>query len=287
LESERQEFFRWSSGCMRPLLREASSSTTVTQGGSVFPTSLSGVSVTINNVPCPIYYVSLTQLAVIVPYASDPNSTGLANIQVTNNGAKSNIVQLYLSDTAPGVFSQSSNGLGYGAVLHAASGTLVNKANPAQPGEYIAVFLTGLGAVTPAVADGALGPASPLSQADQFTSNNLTVDFNDYGATGSTGNAGTIQYAGLAPSLAGLYQLNVQVPSKGLTAGDDVYIEIGTDSADVNQIQIPYGTRSAAILTSRLDAAPAPTTAARRMQDRRKMAPKNRPRILRGALQQP
>ena len=49
------------------------------------------------------------------------------------------------------------------------------------------------------------------------------------------------EFAGLAPGLAGLYQINVQVPTSGLVAGDTVYIEFVTDAADVNQIQIPYG----------------------------------------------
>ncbi len=248
--------------------------TSVTQGGSVFPTSLGGVSVAINGVPCPIYYVSATQLAVIVPYKSDPNNTFLANIQVTNNGAKSNVVQMFLSDTAPGVFSQGANGIGYGAILHAASGTVVTPANPVAPGEFLAVFLTGLGTVTPGVADGALGPANPLSQADQFTARNISVFFKDDGSTVSTGNSGTIQYAGLAPSLAGLYQVNVQVPSTGLTSGDDVYIEISTDSADINQIQVPYGAAAARIAT--------PTTQTLR-RNRHRIAPKVRPEMLRGA----
>jgi hypothetical protein len=56
---------------------------------------------------------------------------------------------------------------------------------------------------------------------------------------------GTIQFAGLAPGLAGLYQINVQVPSTGLVAGDNVYVEFTTDFADVNQIQIPFGSGSA------------------------------------------
>jgi uncharacterized protein (TIGR03437 family) len=157
---------------------------------------------------------------------------------------------------------------------------VVTQANPATPGEFLAVFLTGLGSVTPAVADGTLGPANPLSQADQNTSGNLSVYFNDYGSTVSTGNAGTIQYAGLAPSLAGLYQINVQVPSMGLTSGDDVYLEISTDSADVNQIQVPYGAAAARIAT------PATQTSLRnrhRVAPGRKIAPKSKPQMLRNA----
>jgi uncharacterized protein (TIGR03437 family) len=217
----------------------------VAAGGQAFPTSLGGVSVTINNLPCPIYYVIPRQgfpdqLAVIVPYAVASNQSGLANIQVNNNGAMSNIVQVYLTDAAPGVFSQSQNGIGFGAILHAATGLEVTASNPAHSGEYISIYLTGLGTVTPTVQDGALGPV-PLSYSDLYNAGNLAVNFNDYNSGGSTGNQGTVTFAGLAPTLAGLYQINVQVPTSGLGAGDNVYIEFVTDAADINQIQIPFG----------------------------------------------
>jgi uncharacterized protein (TIGR03437 family) len=213
-----------------------------------FPLSLGGVSVTIDSTPCAIYYVSPTQLAVVVPYEVASNTTGLANIQVTSNGVKSNVVQMYLTDAAPGAFSQNSSGIGYAAALHAATGQLITPANPAQPGEYISLYLTGLGTVTPAISDGAVGPSNPLSIADVETAGNLTVYFNDY-VNGSTGNTGTIQFAGLAPSLAGLYQINVQVPSGVLGSGDSVYVEFVTDFADIDQIQVPYGSSSAAKTT--------------------------------------
>jgi uncharacterized protein (TIGR03437 family) len=217
------------------------SATLVTQGGQQFPTTgLGGVTVTINNLACPVYYVSATQLAVIVPYAVAANQTGLANIQVNNKGVLSNIVQMYLTDAAPGAFSQATNGIGLGAILHAATGLEVTATNPAQPGEYLSVFLTGLGTVSPVVNDGALGPV-PLSYSDVYNAGNLAVYFNDYNSAGSVGNQGTIQFAGLAPFLAGLYQINVQVPTSGLGPGDDVYIEIVTDAADIDQIQFPYG----------------------------------------------
>ena len=206
-----------------------------------FPTMLGGVSVSIDNLPCPIYYVSATQIAVVVPYGVASNMTGLANIQVTSNNVKSNVVQMYLTDSAPGAFSQNASGIGFAAAVHATTGALINSANPAQPGEYISLFLTGLGPVSPTITDGGLGPSNPLSFADLYSAGNLQVLFNDYGNNGSVGNAGTIQFAGLAPSLAGLYQINVQVPTSGLVSGDTVYIEFVTDAADVNQIQIPYG----------------------------------------------
>jgi uncharacterized protein (TIGR03437 family) len=218
-----------------------STSTMTTQGGQAFATSLGGVSVSIDGIPCPIYYVSPGQLSVIVPYAVASNQTGLANIQVTNNGVASNIVQTYLTDAAPGAFSQQANGIGYAAAVHAATGALITLSSPADPGEYISLFLTGLGVVNPTVTDGTVGPINPLSVADLYDAGFLSVYFNDYGPNGSAGNPGTIEFAGLAPGLAGLYQINVQVPTSGLASGDNVYVEFSTDAADVNQIQIPYG----------------------------------------------
>jgi uncharacterized protein (TIGR03437 family) len=156
-------------------------------------------------------------------------------------------VQMYLTDSAPGSFSQNVDGIGLAAALHATGnfvGQEITAASPAQPGEYISLFLTGLGLVSPTITDGAAGPSNPLSYSDLFQAGNLSVFFNDYGPAGSVGNTGTIQFAGLAPTLVGLYQINVQVPTSGLAAGDDVYVEFETDAADVNQIQIPYGTGS-------------------------------------------
>jgi uncharacterized protein (TIGR03437 family) len=216
-----------------------------------FPMSLGGVSVSIDSIPCPIYYVSATQLAVVVPYAVGSNMTGLANIQVTSGGTNSNVVQTYLTDSAPGAFSQNANGLGFAAALHALTSELITSSNPAQPGEYISLYLTGLGPVLPTITDGSTGPTNPLSVADVYNAGNLGVFFNDYGpGNGSAGNQGTIEFAGLAPTLAGLYQINVQVPTSGLASGDDIYIEFVTDAADVNQIQIPYGSSSGRLVTA-------------------------------------
>jgi uncharacterized protein (TIGR03437 family) len=174
---------------------------------------------------------------------------------VTNKSVQSNIVQTYVTDAAPGSFSQKASGIGYAAAVHAVTGKLITQANPAQPGEYISLYLTGLGTVTPTVADGAVGPTSPLSLADVNTAGNLTVLFNDYN-NGSLQNKGTIQFAGLAPSLAGLYQINVQVPTGVLGSGDNVYVEFVTDYADVNQIQIPYGGSSSGVNTAHRMARP-------------------------------
>jgi uncharacterized protein (TIGR03437 family) len=218
-----------------------SQTTMSAQGGQAFPTSLGGVSVSINGISCPVYYVAPTQIAAIAPYELASAPTDFANIQVTSNGVQSNIVQMYTTDAAPGAFTVGSNGIGYALAEDAVTGVEITPSNPAQPGEFISLFMTGLGTVTPTVTDGAVGPSSPLSWSDVFNNGNLAVNFNDYGSGGLVGNPGNIQYAGLVPTLAGLYQLNVEVPSIGLVDGDSVYIEFVTDGADVNEVVIPYG----------------------------------------------
>jgi uncharacterized protein (TIGR03437 family) len=175
-----------------------------------FPTILGGVQVMINNVPAPIYYVSATQLSAIVPFET---TASIAQIQVINNGTASNVVTEFLNATNPGIFTNPAGGIGYAAALHA-DFSLVTPAHPAQIGEVIAVFVTGLGDVSPTIADGAAGVFST-------TNNTITADV--------SGTAAAVSYAGLAPGLAGLYQLNIQIPT-GVTAGDN-YLNIGTMDA--------------------------------------------------------
>ena len=125
---------------------------------------------------------------------------------------------------SPGIFAVSQAGDGYGAITHA-NFQVVSSSNPAKQGEVVLVYLTGLGSVKPAVTDGAAGPTSPLS----VTSGTFAVDFG--------GDTGTIQYAGLAPGFAGLYQVNVQIPKDAPTG--DVYVDIGGPGCYAAQIQIP------------------------------------------------
>ena len=170
-----------------------------------FPTTLGNVQVTVNGVPAPIYYVTPTQLSAIVPYGVIGS---IAKVQVFNNNVASNAVTEWISNTAPGVLTQSQNGLGYGDVLHQDGVTLVTVGNPAQIGETVSVYLTGLGAVSPTIADGAAGPIDPLAETPVGA---ITAYIDGVRVIPA--------YSGLAPQLAGLYQINLTIPT-GVTAGN-------------------------------------------------------------------
>lgn len=191
-----------------------------------FPTTLGNVQVMVNSVAAPIYFVSSGEISFLIPYGTN---TSVASIQVNNNGTASNTVTLPVFQTTPGVFTNPVGGLGTAAALHA-DYSLVNAAKPAQPGETILVFVTGLGAVSPTVPDGSAGPESPLSN----TSNTITAYIN--------GQQAAVGYAGLAPDLGGLYQINLTVPT-GLASGTYTLDVSGPDS-DATEAMIPVGTVS-------------------------------------------
>jgi uncharacterized protein (TIGR03437 family) len=140
----------------------------------------------------------------------------VAQFQVINNGQASNVVTEFVNLTTPGVFTQDESGSGYAAALHV-NGSPVTPASPAQAGETVAVYMSGLGTVFPAILDGVGAPSNPPST----TSNTFNADI-----SGTTAN---IAFQGLAPGFAGLYQVNIQIPT-GLTAGDNSLDIGGPDS---------------------------------------------------------
>ncbi|MGA2593019.1 MAG: hypothetical protein ABSH32_24145 [Bryobacteraceae bacterium] len=189
------------------------------------PTNLGGVQVFVNGRAAPVYLVSPTQIVVLVPYETAGDYFDTFQVQVNNS--KSNTVTVYADLTSPGIFTQTENGVGPGAILHQPPNyTEVTDSNPAKPGETVQLFMNGLGTVTPQVADGAPGPSvAPFSTSDE--SADILVELVDQ--VGDQAQA-TVTFAGLAPGFAGLYQVNFTLPTSGLANGD-VYIAFNTDEA--------------------------------------------------------
>jgi len=207
---------------------------TTTSSGVPFPNNLAGVQVMINDVAAPIYYVSPTQISVVVPYIINPLS--VAQIQVINNGSNSNVVTQFTGETSVGAFTNTpEGGIGYVAALHP-DYSIVSPSSPAQIGETIAIFVAGMGPVNNTPADGTAASSTNLS---------TTTNTPDIYLTDSDGNleqAATPAYSGLAPGLAGLYQINFTMPT-GLVTGPNASIEIfsGVDSDTVEAL-IPFTT---------------------------------------------
>jgi enamine deaminase RidA (YjgF/YER057c/UK114 family) len=108
------------------------------------------------------------------------------------------------------------------ASAHQGFSGLITSNQPARPGEIIHLYASGFGPVTPPVPDGASAPATPLSR----TVNPVTC-----GALDASGNLIplTLLFAGLAPGLTGVYQLDVQLPGS-LPTGNAVQVRCGVGS---------------------------------------------------------
>jgi uncharacterized protein (TIGR03437 family) len=188
-----------------------------------FPSTLAGVQVNINSIAAPILAVNecgpYPCVTVMVPYEIQGP---YVQIQLTSGSKVSNTIVGFYGASAPGLFTIPAGGLGHAAAEHAPpSYAVVTTSNPANIGETISAYLTGLGAVSPAVADGAPGTAYPPGST-------AVESFQVYVGSGLA----TVGFAGLAPVYAGLGQLNFQMPS-GVTAGDQ-YLDIITCPGDCN-----------------------------------------------------
>jgi uncharacterized protein (TIGR03437 family) len=188
--------------------------------GSNLPTSLDGVSVTINGRPAYVYYISPTQLNVLAP---DDAATGQVSVVVTNALGVSNTVTAAKMALAPELFTASLQNVAYPAATDGAEyigpaglygSSLATR--PARPGEYITLYATGL------------GPTNPPYLSGSLVSGALTLAGKLQVSIG--GAAAPVQFAGLIG--AGLYQINVQVPDTLPLANAPVVLDVnGTKSA--------------------------------------------------------
>ena len=201
--------------------------TAATAGSLPLSTMLAGVQVAINGTPAPVYSVSVSpvaQITAIVPFGVTGST---ATIVVSVNGTKSNSVVVPLAATAPGIFSVQAIGVGDAAIRHL-DGTVVSVSNPALRGEYVSIYLTGLGAVSPAVKDGFAAPAAePLAR--------ITGPVAVYIEGQLVSN---VTFAGLTPTLAGLYQLNIQIPVTVDSGEQDLAVQTIEGFTDMVNIAI-------------------------------------------------
>jgi len=180
--------------------------------GLPLPQQLNGTQVLLGNQPLPILYTNPGQLNVQVPYGVPVNTQYQLTVQRGNTYSVPQ--QLVVAQAEPGIFTSNQQGFGQGSIVKSDGVTLAQPGTPAGIGETVVIYCTGLGAVTPKVAEGVPPPGDPqLSTTD----NAVTVTIG--------GKAATVSFAGLTPGDPGLYQINAVVPS-GIVTGDAVPVVI-------------------------------------------------------------
>jgi len=153
------------------------------------------------SLPGRLNYVSPTQLNLQVPWELTGTSAAVKSIVNYTYGAE---YALSLAQYSPGFFViDSANDV---AALDL-SYNLVNSGNPVARGDYVQLFMNGLGPVSNQPGDGLAAPSGPLAQ----TMATPTITIGGQAVA-------TPQFSGLAPGFVSLYQVNVQVPA-GISAG--------------------------------------------------------------------
>jgi uncharacterized protein (TIGR03437 family) len=180
------------------------------------PLSFAGVSVSVNGRPAPVLFVGADQINFQIPWETAPGS---ATIIASTSGVQSAAVKVAVVAAAPGLFVEGSH-----AIAQNFDYSLNSSSNPAKDGTLLIAYLTGAGAVSPAVADGAPAPSKPPSE----VTSNVTATIDSQPAV--------VKFAGLAPDFVGLWQVDVIVPA-GLKQGEYPLV-VSVDGASSNAANV-------------------------------------------------
>jgi uncharacterized protein (TIGR03437 family) len=169
-----------------------------------------------------------------VPYEVPAGSS--ANVVATSGGVQSAATPVALADYAIGVFTYARTATAIDPmVVHYSTNQLITPTSPAAPGEILVVYATGMGKLNNPPPTGVAAPLSPLATAvDPIT---MTLG----------GAPVKVLFTGLTPTLAGLIQMDIQLPAT-LPAGTSLPMVI----------QFPGGSSPAVNLAVQGSAVPGP-----------------------------
>jgi uncharacterized protein (TIGR03437 family) len=194
------------------------------------PTLFNGTFALVGPYPAPLYFLSDGQLNIQIP--AELAAPQQYPIVVSVNNVLSVPATITTVAAAPGVLSYLDSAApnvqdgAHTIAQHNADFSLINTNNPAQPGEYVIIYLVGMGATNPSVPSGAPAPSSePLARV--VTQPTVTVD----------GQVVNIYYAGLTPGSAGLYQITFQMPSS--LSSNQVDLLVTQNGRSANPTKLP------------------------------------------------
>ena len=160
------------------------------------PAELGGVRVSLSGRELPIAFVSPGQITAQLPFRVE----GPATLRVTTTSGMTEI-PFSIQPVAPGIFGTAT-----APAVVRLDGRLVTADTPVRVGEFVSIYMTGLGDVNGALQEGQPAPVSPLLQVLA----RVEVEIGGQRIQPS--------FAGLTPGQAGLYQINVRIPD-GVTPG--------------------------------------------------------------------
>lgn len=179
------------------------------------PLELAGARVFVNDAPAPLLFAAPAQINFQVPYGV----SGSALVRVVLGGAEVALAAVRIAEAAPGVFLRAGSERA-AAVNQDSSENSAER--PAAPGSVIQIYATGLGELTTPLAAGQPGnSAEPLNRSvikPQVFVGGLPAE---------------VEFCGVAPGFAGLYQINARLPET-VHAGSAVPLFISAGYLDSN-----------------------------------------------------
>jgi uncharacterized protein (TIGR03118 family) len=193
-------------------------------------TSMAGAQVTVNGSPVPIFNAQPGELTILIPNELSPGTT--ATVQVTVAGQSSVPRTITIDPFSPGLIAQNAQGSGQGAVVHDNAAVLVDAGHPAQPGEVVDIYGTGLGQVTPSLPSGAAPPLPPSPLTSTVATPTVTVD----------GLPAQVLFSTWSSCCVGLNQVKVVVPPNAHSANNiPVVLTIGGKTSNTVTIAVSGG----------------------------------------------
>jgi uncharacterized protein (TIGR03437 family) len=185
-----------------------------------WPTKLAGTSLKVNGIDAPLYFVSDKQINAQLPFETP---AGSALVSVTNSLGASDSVIVNVVPAAIGIFVYPGTNR---AIAQNQDFTLNSLTNPESAGRVVVVYLTGQGAVSPAVPTGQPAPLDVLSMASQPFS--ATIGGMD----------APVLFLGLVPGYIGLAQANILIPSGAPTGDVPLIVNVGGQPGNTTVISV-------------------------------------------------
>lgn len=171
--------------------------------GVPLPTAIAGTRLEANGVPCPLFFISPTQINFQLPFET-ATKTSSAEMVVFRDGVASDPVTVAVDSFAPGLYVNAATS--EPIIQRHPDGALITAANPARPGDVLIIYLTGIGGLDVTPPTGTAASASPLSFS--LVTPSATLD----------GMPANVIFAGLTPGQVGLAQINAVLPVQAALA---------------------------------------------------------------------
>ena len=204
-------------------------------GHDALPTTLVDTELLIDGRPVPLMAVSPQEIRAQVPYTLNYTSSASVSLRWPK-GRASAAIAMPVQSVSPAIFAfPAGTEPRTGVTLHAVNqdqpGSPVTKDNPAEPGETLAIWASGLGALAgndanqPQAGKPNEGPASPVrAQVDAFVNEEPAE----------------VVSAQLPPGSIGIYEVRILVPAD-LPPGAGIRLQLREANAQSNVVSIPVG----------------------------------------------